>query len=125
MKPTLFVASLLACCSPLVHAAGSDYLLKLDGIPGESRDERLAGTIEVISFSWGVSNPSSTTAGGGGAGKATFQDFHFVCSHDKSSPLLMLACAQGQHIPTATLYVRKPSSDPTGGLPQQNTCKLP
>ncbi len=51
MKPTLFVASLLTFCSPFVHAAGSDYLLKLDGIPGESRDARYPGTIEVSSFS--------------------------------------------------------------------------
>ncbi len=114
MKPTLFVSAILAFSAPLVHAA-SDYLLKLEGIKGESSDARYPGTIEVSSFSWGVSNPASTTAGGGGTGKASFQDFHFVCNNDKSSPLLMLACAQGNHIPSATLYVRKPSSDPTGG----------
>lgn len=113
MKTSLLAAALIALSAPFIHAA-SDYFLKIDGIKGESNDAVHSETIEISSWSWGASNPASTSSGGG-TGKVSMQDFHFVCSHDKSSPLLMLACAQGQHIPKATLYVRKQGSDPAGG----------
>lgn len=112
MKTSLLAAALIALSAPFIHAA-SDYFLKIDGIKGESSDSVHSETIEISSWSWGASNPVSTGSGGG-TGKVSMQDFHFVCSHDKSSPLLMLACAQGNHIPKATLYVRKQGSDPTG-----------
>lgn len=90
----------------------SDYLLEIDGIKGESEDEKHAGTIEIDSFSWGCSNSgASGVGGGGGAGKVSFQDMHFTTSTNASGPLLMLACASGQHIKKATLFVRKQGGD--------------
>jgi type VI secretion system secreted protein Hcp len=86
----------------------SDYLLEIDGIKGESQDEKHKETIEVDSFSWGASNSGSFSSGtGGGTGKVSFQDIHFVTSVNKSSPLVAKATATGQHIKKATLYVRK------------------
>jgi len=86
----------------------SDYLLEIDGIKGESDDSKHAGTIEISSFSWGVTQSGTFAAGGGGgAGKASFQDVHFTSSVNKSSPLLASACATGQHIKKAVLFVRK------------------
>lgn len=86
----------------------SDYLLEIDGIKGESSDKKHPGTIEIESFSWGVSNAgSSAGGGGGGAGKACFQDLHFTTRVNKASPLLALHCANGQHIKKAVLFVRK------------------
>ena len=86
----------------------SDYLLEIDGIKGESSDKKFPGTIEVDSFSWGASNAGSHGAGGGGgAGKVSMQDLHFTTAVNKSSPLLMLHCANGQHIKKAVLHVRK------------------
>jgi type VI secretion system secreted protein Hcp len=86
----------------------SDYLLEIDGIKGESSDKGHKGEIEILSWSWGVSNPG-TAAGGGGGGtdKPTFQDFSFTKHIDKSSPKLFLACATGEHIKKAVLFVRK------------------
>ena len=37
----------------------TDFLLELDGIKGESSDSKLKDTIELESFSWGVSNAGS------------------------------------------------------------------
>lgn len=54
--------------------------------------------IDVLSWSWGVSNTTSDTGGGGGAGKATLKPFTFVKKLDKSSAALFSACASGQHI---------------------------
>jgi type VI secretion system secreted protein Hcp len=86
----------------------SDYLLEIDGIKGESRDDKIKDTLEIESFSWGVTNTgSAASGGGGGAGKASFQDISFTTRVNKASPLLMLACATGQHIKKAVLHVRK------------------
>ncbi len=85
-----------------------DMFLKIDGIEGESTDNRHKGTIEISSFSWGVSNTSTRGGGGGGgAGKVNFQDLSFMSRVSKASPVLFLACCKGNHIPKATLFVRK------------------
>ena len=61
----------------------SDYLLELDGIKGESLDEKHKDKIEIDSFSWGVSNDGNMgRGGGGGTGKANFQDLHFTRTGD-------------------------------------------
>lgn len=86
----------------------SDYLLEIDGIKGESQDDKNKDAIEIQSFSWGASNAGSSASGtGGGAGKVSFQDIAFTTSVNKASPLLLLACASGQHIKKAILHVRK------------------
>jgi type VI secretion system secreted protein Hcp len=86
----------------------SDYLLEIDGIKGESRDDKNKDTLEIESFSWGATNTGSAgSGGGGGAGKVSFQDIHFTTRVNKASPLLMLACATGQHIKKAVLHVRE------------------
>ncbi len=86
----------------------ADYLLEIDGIKGESSDGKLAGNIEISSFGWGCSNAGTSGAGGGGgSGKVSFSDISFHTGVSIASPLLMLACASGQHIKSAKLHVRK------------------
>jgi type VI secretion system secreted protein Hcp len=86
----------------------SDFLLEIDGIKGESNDSKHKETIDIESFSWGATQPGTfATGGGGGAGKVSFQDIHFVSNVNKASPKLINACATGQHIKKATLFVRK------------------
>jgi type VI secretion system secreted protein Hcp len=88
--------------------AAVDYFLKLAGIEGESGDAKHKGEIELQSFSWGATNAGTHAGGsGGGAGKVAMQDFHFVMTHNKASPKLMLACATGEHIKEAILTCRK------------------
>lgn len=88
--------------------AATDYYLKLEGIEGESQDDKFKGQIDLESWSWGETNSGShSTGGGGGAGKVQMQDFHFVMKYNKASPKLMLGCATGQHIKLATLSCRK------------------
>jgi hypothetical protein len=46
--------------------AASDYFLKIDGVPGESAGGE---SIELNSFSWGTSNPSTAGPGSASAGR--------------------------------------------------------
>jgi type VI secretion system secreted protein Hcp len=85
-----------------------DYFLKIDGIPGESMDTKHKDEIELQSHSWGASNTGSfASISGGGTGKVNMHDFSFTQSTQKSSPLLVKACATGQHIKKAVLTCRK------------------
>ena len=85
-----------------------DIFAKIGTIKGESLDAKHKDEVEVLSWSWGVSQPAGTGQGGGrGAGKASFSDFHLTHHIDKASPLLMAACATGEHIKDATITARK------------------
>ena len=82
---------------------------RIGTIKGESRDTKHKDEIEVLSWSWGLSQSGTAgQAGGAGAGKVSFHDFTFTHHVDKASPLLMKACATGEHIKGATVTVRKP-----------------
>lgn len=85
-----------------------DTFIKIDGIEGESTDDKHAGWIEVVSYTSGVNQKSSATAssvGGGSSERADFDDFTFVKQLDKASPKLALACADGTHINTIIVEI--------------------
>jgi type VI secretion system secreted protein Hcp len=90
----------------------ADIFAKIGDIKGESLDSKHKDEVEILSWSWGVSQSASASPGGGAAaGKATFNDFNFTHYVDKSSPILMRACATGEHIKDATITVRKAGKD--------------
>jgi type VI secretion system secreted protein Hcp len=85
---------------------------RIGTIQGESQDAKHKDEIEVLSWSWGLSQSGTIVhGGGGGEGKATFQDFNFTHYVDKATPVLMKACATGEHIKEATITVRKAGKD--------------
>lgn len=89
----------------------SDMFLKIDDnakIKGESLDKGHKDAIQVLSWSWGMSQSGSTHQGpGGGSGKVSVQDLSITKYIDKSSPGLMKACCDGTHFGKAQLIVRK------------------
>ncbi len=85
-----------------------DYFLKLEGIEGESADQKHKGEISLESWGFGATQPRA--AGGGGAGRVNLQDLHFVTKMSKASPKLFLSCTTGQHIRQAVLVARKASA---------------
>ena len=90
-----------------------DMFIKIDGVDGESKDKSHGDEIDVLSWSWGMSQSGSFhVGGGGGAGKANIQDLSFTKYVDKSSTPLMLKCCKGEHIDKATLTVRKAGTSP-------------
>ena len=86
----------------------SDIFAKIGDIKGESLDDKHKDEVEVLSWSWGVTQTGTMAhGGGGGEGKASFNDFNFTHHIDKASPVLLKACATGEHIKEATITVRK------------------
>jgi type VI secretion system secreted protein Hcp len=91
-----------------------DAFLKIDGMPGESTDDKHKDWIEVLSYNWGASQLASATAssaGGATAERANFQDFSIVKTLDKASPKLALACADGTHIKDVTIELCRAGGD--------------
>ncbi len=85
-----------------------DFFLKIEGIDGESKDSKHAGEIDVLGWSFGASQSGSMSyGGGGGSGKVAMQDFTFQMRMCKATPKLLLHCANGKHIPSATFVARK------------------
>lgn len=84
-----------------------DTHLKFDGVEGESTHQDHKGEVEILSWTWGVSNASHGAGGGSGKGKATPGDFHFTHLYDKASPVLAKKCAQGAHFKDVVLTSRK------------------
>jgi type VI secretion system secreted protein Hcp len=91
-----------------------DTFVKIDGVPGESTDDKHKDWIEVLSFSHGVSQPVSATAssaGGATAERCEHQDFSIVKYMDKSSPKLYELCSSGKHIKEITIEMCRAGGD--------------
>jgi len=85
-----------------------DAYLKIDGIKGESKADKMKDTIDLQSFKWGANNPTTMGKGGGAAGgKVALSSFNFRKRTDVASPKLFEACCNGTHIKEATLTLRK------------------
>ena len=92
-----------------------DMFLKIDDIKGESLDKVHKGEIDVLAWSWGLSNTGSAQgggAGGGGGGRVNVQDLSLTKYIDRSSPDLNLHCCNGIHYKSALLTVRKTGVTP-------------
>ena len=84
-----------------------------DSIKGESADkvQGAKGDIDVLAWSWGLSQSGTTHMGkGGGAGKANFQDLSFTKYIDSATNALMIHLSKGTHIPKVSLLARKAGS---------------
>jgi type VI secretion system secreted protein Hcp len=86
----------------------TDFFLKIEGIDGESTDDKHKGQIDLLSYSFGAAQSGSGHTGGGlGVGKVALNDFHCTTHVSKASPKLFLACATGEHLKSVTLICRR------------------
>jgi type VI secretion system secreted protein Hcp len=87
--------------------------LYVDGVEGPSTSK--PGHIDVLSFSWGVSQTSTYGAGASGkeakAGRANFSDLTIMKVLDKTTPLLADHCATGDILKKVFLLYDKPVGD--------------
>ena len=85
-----------------------DMFLKFEGVDGESQDSAHTGEIDVLAWSWGMSQSGTMHAGGGGGGgKVNVNDVSITKYVDKASPNLMKYCSNGSQVGEAILTVRK------------------
>src|SRR5215471_15935834 len=90
-----------------------DMFIKIGDLKGESKDSKHKDEVDVLSWSWGMSNSGTThKGGGGGSGKVNVGDLSFTKYIDFSSPALRRACANGRHYPSALLTLRKAGQHP-------------
>jgi type VI secretion system secreted protein Hcp len=103
-----------------------EMFIKLPDIPGESTDSKHKGEIEVLSFSWGVSQAAgSGSGGGGGAGKPQVTDFSFVKQIGAASPALFVSVCKGDHMDEAVFTANTgTSTDPKGKKGQPTFYKV-
>ena len=84
--------------------------LKFKDIKGESQIKGHEGEIDILSWSWGLTQSASAhVSTGGGSGSADVEDLHLTKYIDKASPVLMDASFKGKDLKEATLYVMKVS----------------
>lgn len=91
-----------------------DAFLKIDGIPGESTDKKHKDWIEILSYSFGVSQASAgsrSTAGAGTSQRVDFADFTVMKAIDKATNKILDAAARGAHIKTVTLELNRATGD--------------
>jgi type VI secretion system secreted protein Hcp len=104
-RPPLLLA-LLLLAGPL---PGGQYYLKLDNIKGEVTTAPFKDEIAVSSLQLGVARPASSPGSGTQTPPPSFSDLTVTKLLDRASPLLLLACAQGTNIPSATLTAVEPA----------------
>jgi len=83
-----------------------DVYLQIDGIKGESMDDKHKDWIECTAVSWGVTQPRSATASTGGghtAERCEHQEIALTKLADLASPILLQTCSAGKTIPKARL----------------------
>lgn len=84
-----------------------DVYLQIDGIKGESQDDKHKDWIECLAVNWGLIQPRSATASTAGGHTAERAELEMVTLRklaDLSSPILMQHCAMGRTIPKAVFH---------------------
>jgi type VI secretion system secreted protein Hcp len=92
----------------------ANAFLRIDGIKGESTDDRHREWIAVLSFSWGCNQQArafQAGSGGGSSRRADFADLTIVKPLDAATPLLFVACAKGEHIKEVVLELCRAGGD--------------
>ncbi len=86
-----------------------DIFVEIEGIEGESTAPGHRGSIEVQSWSWGVSQMA--TGGGGGGGGAVGRELKghvtLIKRIDKASPLLCKRCVDGTPLPLVIVQLTR------------------
>lgn len=91
-----------------------DAFMRIDGIPGESSDNKHKDWIEIQSYSHGATQQASkvvSTSGGATAERVDVGDFNIAKLVDKATPKLFEACCSGKHIKEVVIEVCRSGGD--------------
>jgi len=75
-------------------------------IKGEAKADGHQNEIEILSFAWGVTNPTDSQSGKA-TGRAHLSSFDITKKSDLSSTSLFQNCCSGQHYKEALITIRK------------------
>jgi type VI secretion system secreted protein Hcp len=86
-----------------------DTYLQIATVDGEATATGNEKWIEIFSFSWGASNPTTVSPGSSGlsAGRVSVSSFNIMKKTELSSAKLFAACCGGQHFETAKVQMKK------------------
>ena len=93
-----------------------DAFLKIDGIPGESTDEKHSEWIEILSYTFSASQSSSgsrSTGGAASSGRVDFSDFSIMKGIDIATNKLLEHVCTGKHISEITLEICTAAAEKT------------
>lgn len=109
----LFTAGVVATSllASTTLSAAVDMFLTMDGIVGESQDDKHKGAIDVLAWSWGESAGGAQTSRGK-LSRACIQDLSLTKYIDSATPALIMNGVSGQVVPKAVLVVRKAGDRP-------------
>lgn len=85
-----------------------DCFLEIQGIPGESTDDKHKDWIEVLSYEIGASMPTSgarSQTGSASSGRVNLTDFVITKQLDKATPMLFSYCTNGKSITKITCSI--------------------
>jgi type VI secretion system secreted protein Hcp len=91
-----------------------DAFLKIEGIPGESQDDKHKDWIEILDWKHEMTQPSSATAssaGGGTTERVDHGDVEITKHIDKASPKIWEALSKGTHIPSVVIEFCRAGGD--------------
>lgn len=90
-----------------------DAYLWIDGVKGEATADGLKDYMEIMSYSFGASNPASigTGSGGAGTGKASLSSFNVMKFSEAGSAELFQRSCEGKHFPKAKVVLRKATGE--------------
>lgn len=92
----------------------NDAYLQIDGIKGESTDQKHNEWIEVSNVLYSIHQPRAevvSTGGGHTSGRADLLPITFKKLTDIASPVLLQTCAAGKTIPKATFEFMRADSN--------------
>jgi type VI secretion system secreted protein Hcp len=91
-----------------------DGYLQIDGVKGESQEDKHADWIEILSYNHHVSQPVSSTkssAGGASTGISEHGDIYVTKYIDLATPKLHEAASTGKHFSKAVIEMFRQSGD--------------
>jgi type VI secretion system secreted protein Hcp len=82
--------------------------ISIDDIKGESVDTDHKDWIDIMTWSWGMTQSGNAHQGSGaGTGQVSVRDVSFTKYVDKATPILTKFCCSGKHFKKAQLVVCK------------------
>jgi type VI secretion system secreted protein Hcp len=91
----------------------SEYFLKLEGSNFDGESVKLDKNIDIMSWSWSEQNGAAVATGKGlSAGKVSASDMAINFRINRATPYIIKACANGEHLKSATITCRRAGTDP-------------